>query len=404
MTRLLSTSEFGLLSVVISFAGMLSVIFGLGTQVALSRYFYEDKDDLSEFIGSNFCYIWTIGLVTAFIMLNFKHDIAPFLGIPSNTILYILLIAFGSASFAIFESLQQVKKNSTLLSKISVVKASLSLIFTIGLTSYLESEKYLGNLYSLSAISVLFFVYILYSLRNHIVLGFSRPHIKYSILVGGPIVFHILSTHLINTFDHIMINKIVGPNDAGMYAFAYKFGMIFQLLVLGLTQSWSPIFFENMKSSDFHSIDKLAKKFSYIVSAFAVIVVLLSPLVATFLAPPEFHAGLSIVPIVISGMLFQFLYTLYIGYAFYAKKTASIALITLVCAAFNVGSNYLLIPIYGYKVAAWTTFITYVLFFLTHYLNVRLFIRPERIFNLNLVLGPVLFSVAAIFINTWILN
>ena len=33
MTRLLSTSEFGLLSVVISFAGMLSVIFGLGTQV-----------------------------------------------------------------------------------------------------------------------------------------------------------------------------------------------------------------------------------------------------------------------------------------------------------------------------------------------------------------------------------
>jgi len=398
MTRLLTPSEFGLLAVFTSIVTILSIIYGLGTQTTVSRYFFETKKDFGSFLASNFCYLWCVGLILSLFTFGYKNQIAELLGIPKQIIIYAIAIAFTSATYATVESYLQITKKSGLLTRIAIVRGIFSLVITIAITYYLSEHRYLGTVYSMLLFSSFFFIYSLYLVRNVVEFSFSWGHIKYSLILGGPVIIHMISGLVINSFDQIMINKMVGAREVGLYSFAYKVGMIFQMIIISLNQSWGPMFFENLKNNNFIKLDNIAKKFSYIISILAVFVVVLSPIISQVLAPAEYNEAISIIPIIIIGFMFQFLYTLYIGYAFYAKKTSSIAIITVVCAGVNVYLNYIFIPDFGYMVAAWTTLVTFSLFFITHYINVRVFIKPERVISFKVVVLPVLISMGLIFV------
>lgn len=396
MTRLLTPSEFGLLAVFLSIVTILSIIYGLGTQATVSRYYFESKNDFGNFLGSNFFYLWVVGFILSFITFGYKNEIVELLDIPEQIIIFAIAIAFTSATYATVESYLQASKKSQLLTRISMVRGIFNLIITIAITYHLNEEKYLGTVYSMLLFSCLFFTYSIYLVRNLVKFSFSWEHIKYSLILGGPIIIHIISGQVINSFDQVMINKMVGAREVGLYSFAYKIGMIFHMIVTSLTMSWTPIFFENLKNKNYDKIDVVAKKFSLIVSVLALVLVILSPVISKILAPAEYSDAISIIPIILIGFMFQFIYTLYIGYAFYAKKTVTIAVITLLCAGINVYLNYVFIPIYGYKIAAWTTLVTFALFFIAHYINIRLFIKPERVVEFKQVVLPVLVSIVMI--------
>ena len=398
MTRLLTPSEFGLLAVFISLVTILTIIYTLGTQGTVTRYFFESKNDFGDFFGSNFCYLWVVGIILSFITFGYKREIAELLDIPKQVIVLAIAIAFTSATYATVESYLQASKKSLLLTRISIVRGIFSLIITIAITYYLNDQKYLGTVYSMLLFSCIFFIYSLYLVRKVVKFNFSWEHIKYSLFMGGPIIIHMLSGQIINTFDQIMINKMVGAREVGLYSFAYKIGMIFQMILISLNQSWGPLFFEYLKNENYGKIESIAKKFSIITSVLALGLVLISPQISNILAPAEYSEAIAIIPIIIIGFMFQFLYTLYVGYAFYAKKTATIAIITVFCAGINIYLNYIFIPLYGYMVAAWTTLVTFALFFITHYINVRLFIKPEKIVEFRVVVLPILISMLLIFV------
>ena len=65
------------------------------------------------------------------------------------------------------------------------------------------------------------------------------------------------------------------------------------------------------------------------------------------------------------GFLFQSLYFLYTNYLFYYKKTKVLAMITFLGAILNLILNYILIKKLGVIGVAYSTAITYLLFFIT---------------------------------------
>ncbi|TWX71928.1 oligosaccharide flippase family protein [Colwellia demingiae] len=396
MTRLLTPSEFGLIAVFLSIVTTLSIIYGLGTQTTVGRYFFETNDDFGDFLGSNFLYLWGVGFILSLTTYAYKIEISELLDLPLPMLVFAIVIAFTSATYATVEAYLQVTKQSFLFTRISMFRGIFSLVITITITYYLNEHRYLGTVYSMLLFSCIFFFYSLYLVRNIVGFDFSWNHIKYSFLLGGPIILHLLSSHIINTFDQLMINKMVGAKETGFYSFAYKVGMIFQMIVISLTQSWNPIFFESLKHKNYDNIDVISIRFSFIISALALIIVMFTPQISQILAPEAYSEAISIIPVIIIGFMFQFLYVLYIGYAFYAKKTATIALITLLCGVFNILMNYIFIPIYGYTIASWTTLATFLLFFIAHYINVRLFIKPERVMAFKGVVLPVLISMLLI--------
>jgi O-antigen/teichoic acid export membrane protein len=71
-----------------------------------------------------------------------------------------------------------------------------------------------------------------------------------------------------------------------------------------------------------------------------------------------------VVPAVATGGFLLFLSSFSVQLLLYQKRTAWIALGTVVAAAANIVLNRIFIPKYGYEAAAWTTVASYAVLFL----------------------------------------
>ena len=323
------------------------------------------------------------------------------MNIPVSLVLFAIAVAFISTSYTLVQAYLQANKQSLFLSRITVVNAILSLILTIALTLLLKEDRYLGSVYSTLIISLMFFLFSMVMARKIGKWGFRFQYLTYSLLFGLPIILHLLSGFVLNSFDQIMINKMVGSYETGIYAFAYKIGMLFQIVITGLNQAWVPMFYEKLRDAKYEEIEETAKKYTYLVLGAALLITIFGPLLVSVLAPKNYSEALYLIPVIIIGFIFQYFYFMYINYAFYAKKTSMIATVTVIAGLVNIGLNYWLIPIFGYAAAAWTTLFTYFLFFLMQYLNVSIKIKdipqmPLKMFILPGILSIVLISISAL--------
>lgn len=81
--------------------------------------------------------------------------------------------------------------------------------------------------------------------------------------------------------------------------------------------------------------------------------------------------GIDILPFVIVGLFFEFLYTFPVNYEMYCKKMKIISIGSTIVALVNIGLNFLLIPRYGMLGAAIATLIAYIGLFIIHDIIVR---------------------------------
>ncbi|WP_275887804.1 polysaccharide biosynthesis C-terminal domain-containing protein [Bacillus sp. P14.5] len=95
------------------------------------------------------------------------------------------------------------------------------------------------------------------------------------------------------------------------------------------------------------------------------------------MATPQYYSAIKILPIIITGNIFVYYYSIYINYSYYLKKTKTIAVNTLIAALFNIVANVIFIPKFGYIAAAWTTLAAYILLFILHYLSSKRLFREK---------------------------
>lgn len=124
-----------------------------------------------------------------------------------------------------------------------------------------------------------------------------------------------------------------------------------------------------------------------IVGGFAcvcVMVTIAAPEIMAFLAPEDYHSGIYAVPPVVATAFLSALYNIYANIEFYHKKSSYIAGATVVSAAVNIGLNALLIPLFGFVGAAYTTLASSIVLILVHYCGYRK-AQKDRVYNDKLV-------------------
>ena len=262
----------------------------------------------------------------------------------------------------------------------------LSVAISIPLILLLPDEKYFGKAYAMLVLAIIVGGYSVIKLLSISKLVIRRKHVKYSLLFSLPIIFHFVSQYILNSFDQVMINKMVGSKETGLYSLAYSVGTFQNMIVMGMLRAWTPEFYGFLNTKNYIKIDKLASKFAKIIYITAFAIILFARELVMILADSKYHEALSIVPAIVLSYVMFFLYTMYVNFSFYHKKTHFVALFTIIAGVINVSLNLWLIPIWGYKVAAWTTFISYGSLFLLHYLNVKYIIKPEWFTSLKVLL------------------
>ena len=213
---------------------------------------------------------------------------------------------------------------------------------------------------------ILFFKQILSS-RNFCHKKYWNYTLKFNIFL----LPHYLSTSVITSVDRIMIEKMVGLEEAGIYSLAYSIALILSILNTALFQTINPWLFEKIKKKDFSRISQIAYPTMILIAGINILLILFAPEVTHIFAPKEYHNAIYVIPPVTMSVFFMFIYGYFACFEFYYEKSFYISFATVINAILNILLNYIFINKFGYYAAGYTTLFCYILFAFFHYYFMR---------------------------------
>lgn len=190
---------------------------------------------------------------------------------------------------------------------------------------------------------------------------------KYALVIGLPLVPHVVSQSLLSQFDRIMIGSMVGASEAGIYSYIYTLCTIMSVICTSLDNAWTPWVFIKLKNNESEKVKQSSVNYIKIYTILTIGFICVMPEITKLLAGKEYWEGIDLlIPLTISNY-FIFLYMLPINIEYYNKKTKYISIGTVSATIVNVILNSIFIHFFGYKIAAYTTLISYMLLFVFHW-------------------------------------
>ncbi len=385
LTQLLLPDEYGVLSVFASLYALLSILFSLNLRSGVVRYYLEKSDDFDRALGTNLLFVGLFGMALLAFMLPLSSQLAQWVGVETAVFQLAMATAVFSGILEIYLSYLRGSKQSKKYSILVVLRTGSILGAAIVLILFLDEKKYLGKIYAELILTGVFAVYAVIAMIRLARFSFDSKYIKYTCRFSIPLIPHAVSRYILGYFDRIIIQQLTTSAATGLYSLAYDVAMSMDVIVMATVKAWQPIFFDEYRKGNFEKINRMAYAYSGYIYFAAVIIILFGADAARLIVPETYFGGLHLIPILVIGYVFVFLYTLFFQYASYAKKTELISLSTLLAAGANIILNYRFIPIYGYEAAAYTTTASFALLFILHYSNAR-FILRAKVLKVSLLL------------------
>ena len=368
-TRVMSTYDIGIFSNIIAWFSILAIVttFELHASVNIARF--DFKKELDSYISS----LLVLGsLITGgfYILALISHEfVESFLSIDFVTLNIIFVYLLVYPSVQMFQVKHRIKYEYKSIIFVSLLSAILSTVVALALV-LLSDDKLMGRVYGyfmpLIVISAVIYVNLLLAGKK-----VSRKYWGYALAISFPMIWHLLATYLLSAADRVMITKMVSPEANALYSVSYALSSIATLLWGSMNNAWSPWAYEKMDEKNYGELKSKSKPYTifFVVVVFAMM--LLAPELLLLMGGSGYVEAKYVIPPVMAGIVFQFVYSLYVNIEFYHKKQKVIARNTITACLINIALNALLIPAFGYVAAAYTTLIGYMCLFALHFLTVR---------------------------------
>ena len=168
--------------------------------------------------------------------------------------------------------------------------------------------------------------------------------------------------------------------------------MFVDILRNSLNSAWDPWVFERLNGNRTEDIQGYTKYYLLFFISLCIYVMLFAPELLLIFGGKAYLEAKYVIPPVVLGYIFCMIYSLFSCLERYAKQQKIFAVITFICAVANIVLNFLLIPVFGYIAAAYTTLFSYILSSLLHFLNARK-IGLAGIYDLKMILKIIGYSV-----------
>ena len=368
-TRLLSKEDYGEFSNFTAWATLLGVITSLDLYVSVSRAYYDYEDDFDTYMStiswmsivfSGVCYLAALcfkGLSTDLFGMNLQYI----------NMLFLYLIFSPAAQFFMVQQRVQGRYKSAIFVNVGSALFSLGLSIITVLTF---QDKVWGRIvgYVLPVVIVNLVIYGIFFSKGK---KFIQEKAKYALAISIPMIPHNLSGSVLNNSDRFVIKRYCGNTELAVYSFAYNCAMVISILSTSINQANAPWLYRKLKENDTDSIEQHGKDLLLLFLALVLGVMLLTPDMAYVLGGKKYGDSVTLIPVIMLGYCFQFLYTYYVHLEIYCKKTITISMGTLCAAGINLILNFICIPKFGYQIAAVTTLVSYIMLCFIHYIVTR---------------------------------
>lgn len=367
-TRILSTEEYGIYSLYLSWSQILTIITTLylsaGTFTnAMNKYKNARREYLSSIQGIPI----TITFICLVIYLCNKSLWQNILGLDNKYVILLFIELFFAPAFTFWAGFQRFTYHYKTLVFVTLAQCLLNpLIGFIGV--YTLQDRALGRIIGgviASSVFGLFFLILNYCKGK---VFFYKEYWIYSLKMAFPLLPHYLSGVILNQGDRVVISKMCTNADVALYSVAYTLGMLVQIVTNSIGNAISPWIYEQMNEGNYKVIKK---KINFVLILFALVAFLLmlvSPELIIIFGKEKYADAVYVIPPVAASTFFVYLYSVMSILQFYYEKTGFMMIASVCAAVINILLNVIFVPKYGFVVAGYTTLVCYMMYCVGHHI------------------------------------
>jgi O-antigen/teichoic acid export membrane protein len=354
LTRLLSPEEYGLVAIFTALTAGLTGLIGLCVTGSAERKFYDagiSESNLSQY--NSVCLILVI--LSMFFTLAaaniFDTYVVELVGISANWI-YLAIISTAANIIIAFRMGQwQIRNRALAYSVLQLFSAGLNLTLSLVFVFvFLLGAE--GRMKAIVATNVLVAGISVYSIFRQKLIAASAlnfAYVKEALAYGIPLIPHVLGNFFLASADRLVIGAYLGMSEVGIYLVAVQISSILLLIFMSINKALTPWLFSILKENDPVELTEVVKKIYLLLFLLVLIGVSL-----TFadnyligLVGSQYVEASSIIGYLLFGQVFGGMYLLFTNLIFYAKKTGSLSVVTILTGSAHIFLVFMLLPDFG---------------------------------------------------------
>ena len=370
-TRILSTDEYGKFGVFNSWYGIITIIVGLSlyqgvhTQ-GLVKYDQDKKVFTSSLQGLSTLLV-TFWVIIYLLFRNFWNNL---FSLTTVQMLCMLVLIWTSATFGFWANEQRVNYSYKTLVIVTLIISFAKPLFEIIFILHAD-DKVTARILAMVLVELLCYSWMFVVQMKRGRKLFSAKYWRHALFFNIPLIPHYLSHTVLNSSDRIMIQRIIGESEAGIYNLAYSLSLIMTIFNTALMQTLSPWIYQKLRDKKSNELSRVAYSTLILIGIVNLLLILLAPEVVAVFAPPSYLPAIWVIPPVAMSVFFMYSYDLFAKFAFYYEKTKFVMLASVIGALLNIVLNYIFIREYGFVAAGYTTLVCYIVYSIAHYLFMR---------------------------------
>ena len=394
----IATQDYGVVSELYAYVAFLMIILTYGMETAFFR-FSQDYDKSKVYNTALFSLMvsTTLFLLITFLSLSPICSVMQYSNHKTYIALFLIILALDALRAIPYALLRRenMAKRFAFIKTVDIFSNILFNLFFIALCPILYNKGFYLITSWFNPNDLVLYIFVSNCLASFISFILLIPQfsqfrfnidfkvLKRLIVYGFPVMIGGLAGMVNETFDRIALKHLVTIPDnitdtakiaeykmsqIGIYGACYKLSIVISLFIQAFKFAAEPFFFSKMKQQD------AKKSYSEVMTAFVIFLCFIFLVVMGYIdlfqyfMGKDYRIGIMVVPILLMANIFLGIYyNLSIWYKV-SDKTKYGAYIALIGAAITLIGNYFLVPILGYKGAAWTTLICYFVISLLCYL------------------------------------
>ncbi|MBQ8797322.1 MAG: oligosaccharide flippase family protein [Oscillospiraceae bacterium] len=403
-TRILTQEQYGQYSVYISWMGILTIFITLNLAYgSFSKAMVKFEDDRHGYVAAVQNLTVVLAGVFLLIYLPFQGLWNKLFELPTSlVVLMVAEIVLQSALLCWYGQRRFEYKYKGVV-VLTLLVAIISPIFAYILVATSQEKGYARIIgYAATVIIAGLACFIYTTIRGKG--GMRKEYWKYALTFNIPLIPYYLSQVVFNQSDRIMISHMTGTDKAAMYSVAYTLATILTFVLNAVNGSYVPWFYGKIKENKGKENQPMANGISMLMAFLLLAVIALAPEIITIMAGESYREAIWVVPPVAMSLLLLFYAQLFINVEFYYEEKTMLVWGSIGAAVLNVVLNWVLIPIFGFVAAGYTTLVSYIVFAVWNYYNVKLIAKKKGIaldyFNIKALIGIFLIFTALSFLAT----
>ncbi len=366
-TRLLTTQEYGHYGIFNSWDLIISVFVTLNLSYGVfTQGMVKNSGDRKSFAASFQGLTFVLFCIWIFIYILFHVNLNRMTGLSTREMLVMLGSSWTSAAYGLWAAEQRIDYHYRKLILTTLTAAicgpSLGVVFV-----NIFPDRVFGRVFATFIVNVLVYMGPVFSQFFNGGKIINTRYWRYALLFNIPLIPHYLSQTLLSNSDRIMIEKMAGSSESGIYNLAYSVAVTMIFFNSALLQTIHPWLYQKIKDRNTKQIKTVVYPAFFIIGFVNLVLIIFAPEAVAIFAPPQYREAIWVIPPVAMSSLFNFSYGLFADFEFYYDKPYLATFASVAGAVLNLILNFLFIRLFGYFAAGYTTLVCYILFAVLHY-------------------------------------